>query len=141
MNDVLIPRRVKFRKQHHPRRSGVAKGGTTLAFGEYGIQALESSYLTNRQIEAARIAMTRHIRRGGKVWINVFPDRPMTKHPAESRMGSGKGTPEWWVVNVHPGRVLFELAGVGEDVAREAMRLAMHKLPFKARFITRDGEN
>jgi len=141
VNDVLIPRRVKFRKQHHPRRSGVAKGGTTLAFGEYGIQALESSYLTNRQIEAARIAMTRHIRRGGKVWINVFPDRPMTKHPAESRMGSGKGTPEWWVVNVHPGRVLFELAGVGEDVAREAMRLAMHKLPFKARFITRDGEN
>ncbi|MDR2929602.1 MAG: 50S ribosomal protein L16 [Propionibacteriaceae bacterium] len=138
---MLIPRRVKFRKQHHPGRSGMAKGGTTLAFGEYGIQALEPSYLTNRQIEAARIAMTRHIRRGGKVWINVFPDRPMTKHPAESRMGSGKGTPEWWVVNVKPGRVLFELSGVTEDVAREAMRLAIHKLPFKARFITREGEN
>jgi large subunit ribosomal protein L16 len=138
---MLIPRRVKFRKQHHPRRTGAAKGGTTLAFGEYGIQALESSYLTNRQIEAARIAMTRHIRRGGKVWINVFPDRPMTKHPAESRMGSGKGSPEWWIVNVKPGRVLFELSGVAEEVAREAMRLAIHKLPFKARFITRDGDN
>ena len=119
----------------------MAKGGTSLAFGDYGIQALEPSYLTNRQIEAARIAMTRHIRRGGKVWINVFPDRPMTKHPAESRMGSGKGSPEWWVVNVKPGRVLFELSGVSEDVAREAMRLAIHKLPFKARFITRDGDN
>ena len=138
---MLIPRRVRFRKQHHPKRTGVAKGGTTLAFGDYGIQALEPSYLTNRQIEAARIAMTRHIRRGGKVWINVFPDRPMTKHPAESRMGSGKGTPEWWVVNVKPGRVLFELSGVSEEVAREAMRLAIHKLPFKARFITRDGDN
>ena len=137
---MLIPRRVRFRKQHHPKRTGVAKGGTSLAFGDYGIQALEPSYLTNRQIEAARIAMTRHIRRGGKVWINVFPDRPMTKHPAESRMGSGKGSPEWWVVNVKPGRVLFELSGVAEEVAREAMRLAMHKLPFKARFITRDGE-
>ena len=137
---MLIPRRVKFRKQHHPKRTGAAKGGTTLAFGDYGIQALEPSYLTNRQIEAARIAMTRHIRRGGKVWINVFPDRPMTKHPAESRMGSGKGTPEWWVANIKPGRVLFELSGVDEGVAREAMRLAMHKLPFKARFITRDGE-
>ncbi|MDR2974907.1 MAG: 50S ribosomal protein L16 [Propionibacteriaceae bacterium] len=137
---MLIPRRVKFRKQHHPTRRGNAKGGTSLAFGDYGIQALEPSYLTNRQIEAARIAMTRHIRRGGKVWINVFPDRPMTKHPAESRMGSGKGTPEWWVVNVKPGRVLFELSGVGEDVAREAMRLAIHKLPFKARFIKREGE-
>jgi large subunit ribosomal protein L16 len=137
---MLIPRRVRFRKQHHPHRTGMAKGGTTLAFGEYGIQALESSYLTNRQIEAARIAMTRHIRRGGTVWINVFPDRPMTKHPAESRMGSGKGTPEWWVVNVKPGRVLFELSGVSEEVAREAMRLAIHKLPFKARVIARDGE-
>ena len=137
---MLIPRRVKFRKQHHPHRTGMAKGGTTLAFGDYGIQAMEPAYLTNRQIEAARIAMTRHIRRGGKVWINVYPDRPMTKHPAESRMGSGKGTPEWWVVNVHPGRVLFELSGVAEDVAREAMRLAMHKLPFKARFIAREGD-
>jgi len=136
---MLIPRRVRYRKQQRPHRTGMAKGGTELAFGDFGIQALESSYLTNRQIEAARIAMTRHIRRGGKVWIDVFPDRPMTKHPAESRMGSGKGTPEWWVVNVKPGRVLFELSGVSEEVAREAMRLAIHKLPFKARFIKREA--
>ena len=115
---MLIPRRVKHRKQHHPNRSGAAKGGTKLAFGDYGIQALESSYLTNRQIESARIAMTRHIKRGGKVWINVYPDRPMTKHPAESRMGSGKGSPEWWIANIKPGRVLFELSGVDEPVAR-----------------------
>jgi len=135
---MLIPRRVKHRKQHHPSRTGMAKGGTKLAFGDFGIQALEPSYLTNRQIEAARIAMTRYIRRGGKVWINVYPDRPMTKHPAESRMGSGKGTPEWWIANVKPGRVLFELSGVSEEVAREAMRLAIHKLPFKARFIKRE---
>ena len=136
---MLIPRRVKYRKQHHPKRDGMAKGGTKLAFGEFGIQALESSYLTNRQIESARIAMTRHIKRGGKVWINVYPDRPMTKHPAESRMGSGKGSPEWWVANIKPGRVLFELSGVDEEVAREAMRLAIHKLPFKARFIKREA--
>ena len=136
---MLIPRRVKYRKQHHPKRSGAAKGGTELAFGEYGIQALEGGYLTNRQIEAARIAMTRYIKRGGKVWINVYPDRPMTKHPAESRMGSGKGTPEWWVANIKPGRVLFELSGVPEEVARGAMRLAFHKLPMKARFISREG--
>jgi large subunit ribosomal protein L16 len=135
---MLIPRRVKHRKQHHPNRSGMAKGGTKLAFGDFGIQALESSYLTNRQIESARIAMTRHIKRGGKVWINVYPDRPMTKHPAESRMGSGKGSPEWWIANIKPGRVLFELSGVDETVAREAMRLAIHKLPFKARFIKRE---
>ena len=135
---MLIPRRVKHRKQHHPTRSGMAKGGTKLAFGDFGIQALESSYLTNRQIESARIAMTRHIKRGGKVWINVYPDRPMTKHPAESRMGSGKGSPEWWIANIKPGRVLFELSGVDEPVAREAMRLAIHKLPFKARFIKRE---
>ena len=136
---MLIPRRVKHRKQHHPRRDGAAKGGTKLAFGDYGIQALESSYLTNRQIESARIAMTRHIKRGGKVWINVYPDRPLTKHPAESRMGSGKGSPEFWVANIKPGRVLFELSGVTEEVAREAMRLAIHKLPFKARFIKREA--
>ncbi|TFJ95279.1 50S ribosomal protein L16 [Platysternon megacephalum] len=117
----------------------MAKGGTELAFGEYGIQALASGYLTNRQIESARIAMTRHIKRGGKVWINVYPDRPMTKHPAESRMGSGKGSPEWWIANIKPGRVLFELSGVPEDVAREAMRLAIHKLPMKARFVKREG--
>ena len=136
---MLIPRRVKYRKQHHPKRTGAAKGGTQLAFGDYGIQATEGGYLTNRQIEAARIAMTRYIKRGGKVWINVYPDRPMTKHPAESRMGSGKGTPEWWIANIKPGRVLFELSGVPEDVAREAMRLASHKLPMKARFISREG--
>mgnify|MGYP000912922483 FL=1 len=139
---MLIPRRVKYRKQHHPKRRGMAKGGTQLAFGEFGIQALEPGYLTNRQIEAARIAMTRYIKRGGKVWIDVYPDRPLTKHPAESRMGSGKGTPEFWVVNVKPGRVLFELAGVSEEVASEALRLAIHKLPFKARIIKREaGEN
>ena len=136
---MLIPRRVKYRKQHHPKRTGAAKGGTQLAFGDYGIQATEGGYLTNRQIEAARIAMTRYIKRGGKVWINVYPDRPMTKHPAESRMGSGKGTPEWWIANIKPGRVLFELSGVPEDVAREAMRLAIHTLPMKARFISREG--
>ena len=135
---MLIPRRVKHRKQHHPDRSGAAKGGTQLAFGEYGIQALEPAYLTNRQIESARIAMTRHIRRGGKVWINVYPDRPLTKKPAETRMGSGKGSPEWWVANIKPGRVLFELAGPPEPLAREAMRRAMHKLPMKCRFITRE---
>lgn len=136
---MLIPRRVKFRKQHRPTRDGMAKGGTKLAFGEYGIQALEPTYLTNRQIEAARIAMTRHIKRGGKVWITVYPDRPLTKHPAESRMGSGKGTPEFWVANIKPGRVLFELSGVDEAVAREALRLAIHKLPMKARFIKREA--
>ncbi|MGB3956318.1 MAG: 50S ribosomal protein L16 [Brooklawnia sp.] len=136
---MLIPRRVKHRKQHRPTRGGMAKGGTSLAFGDYGIQAMEPSYLTNRQIEAARIAMTRHIKRGGKVWINVYPDRPLTKHPAESRMGSGKGSPEFWVANIKPGRVLFEMSGVSEDVAREALRLAIHKLPFKARFIKREA--
>ena len=139
---MLIPRRVKFRKQHHPKRSGAAKGGTTLAFGDYGIQAMGPSYLTNRQIEAARIAMTRHMKRGGKVWINVYPDRPLTKKPAETRMGSGKGSPEWWIANIKPGRVVFELSGVDETTAREAMRLAIHKLPFKARFIKREaGDN
>ena len=137
---MLMPRRVKYRKQHHPKRRGAAKGGTTLAFGEYGIQALTPAYVTNRQIESARIAMTRHIKRGGKVWINIYPDRPLTKKPAETRMGSGKGSPEWWVANVKPGRVMFELSGVPEDVAREAMRRAIHKLPMKARFITRETE-
>ena len=135
---MLIPRRVKHRKQHHPARNGQAKGATKLAFGDYGIQALESSYLTNRQIESARIAMTRHIKRGGKVWINVYPDRPMTKHPAESRMGSGKGSPEWWIANIKPGRVLFELADVNEETAREALRLASHKLPIRCKFVKRE---
>ena len=136
---MLIPRRVKHRKQHHRDRHGMSKGGNEISFGEFGIQALEPTYLTNRQIEAARIAMTRYIKRGGKVWINVYPDRPLTKKPAETRMGSGKGSPEWWVVNVKPGRMLFELAGVPEPGAREAMRLAMHKLPMKCRFVRREG--
>jgi large subunit ribosomal protein L16 len=135
---MLIPRRTAHRKQHRPDRHGKATGGTRVAFGEYGIQALEHSYVTNRQIEAARIAMTRHIRRGGKVWINIYPDRPLTKKPAETRMGSGKGSPEWWVANVKPGRVMFELSGVAEPVAREALRRAMHKLPMKCRFVKRE---
>jgi large subunit ribosomal protein L16 len=135
---MLIPRRVKHRKQHHPSRSGASKGGTTVAFGEFGIQALTPAYVTNRQIEAARIAMTRHIKRGGKVWINIYPDRPLTKKPAETRMGSGKGHPEWWVANVKPGRVMFEVAGVSEELAREAMTRAIHKLPLKARIIKRE---
>ncbi|WP_084127919.1 50S ribosomal protein L16 [Demequina sp. NBRC 110055] len=136
---MLIPRRVKYRKQHHPKRSGMATGGTQVTFGDFGIQALEPAYVTNRQIEAARIAMTRHIKRGGKVWINIYPDRPLTKKPAEVRMGSGKGSPEWWVANVKPGRVMFELAGVPEELAREALRRAQHKLPMKTRFVTREG--
>ena len=134
----MIPRRVKHRKQHHPSRSGAAKGGTTVSFGEFGIQALIPAYVTNRQIEAARIAMTRHIKRGGKVWINIYPDRPLTKKPAETRMGSGKGHVEFWVANVKPGRVMFEVAGVSEELAREAMTRAIHKLPLKARIIKRE---
>ena len=135
---MLIPRRVKYRKQHHPSRKGQATGGTTVTFGEYGIQAVTHAYVTNRQIEAARIAMTRHIKRGGKVWINIYPDRPLTKKPAETRMGSGKGSPEWWVANVKPGRVMFEVAGVDEQLAREALTRAIHKLPMKARIIKRE---
>jgi len=137
---MLMPRKVRHRKQQRGRLTGMAKGGTRLAFGDYGIQAVEPGWLTNRQIEAARIAMTRHIKRGGKVWINVFPDKPVTQKPAETRMGSGKGNPEKWVAVVKPGRVLFELSGVPEAVAREAIRLAIHKLPMRARFITRDVE-
>ena len=136
---MMIPRKVKHRKQHHPRRTGAAKGGTRVQFGDFGIQALEPHYVTNRQIESARIAMTRHIRRGGKVWINIFPDRPLTKKPAETRMGSGKGSPEWWVANVKPGRILFEMSFPNEVVAREAMRRAIHKLPMKCRIVTREG--
>ena len=136
---MLIPRRVKHRKQHHPGRSGASTGGTEITFGDYGIQAVAPAYVTNRQIEAARIAMTRHVKRGGKVWINIYPDRPLTKKPAETRMGSGKGSPEWWIANVKPGRIMFELSGVPEETAREAMRLAMHKLPMKTRFVTREG--
>jgi large subunit ribosomal protein L16 len=136
---MLIPRRVKHRKQHHPGRSGASTGGTEITFGDYGIQAVTPAYVTNRQIEAARIAMTRHVKRGGKVWINIYPDRPLTKKPAETRMGSGKGSPEWWIANVKPGRILFELAGVPEELAREAMSRAQHKLPMKTRFIVREG--
>ncbi len=135
---MLIPRRVKHRKQHHPSRTGMSKGGTVVSFGDFGIQALEPAYVTNRQIEAARIAMTRHIKRGGKVWINIYPDRPLTKKPAETRMGSGKGSPEWWIANVKPGRVMFEISGVTEDIATEAMTRAIHKLPMKCRVVRRE---
>lgn len=137
---MLMPRKVRHRKVQRGRMKGVAKGGTKVTFGDYGIQALEPGWLTARQIEAARIAMTRKIRRGGKVWINVFPDKPITQKPAETRMGSGKGNPEAWVAVVKPGRVLFELSGVPEPLAREAMRLAIHKLPMKARFVVRHDE-
>ena len=135
---MLIPKRVAHRKQHHPRRTGKAKGGTKVEFGAYGLQALTSAYVTNRQIEAARIAMTRHLKRGGKVWINIYPDRPITKKPAETRMGSGKGSPEWWVANIKPGRVMFEVTFPDDKVARQALERAMHKLPMKCRIITRD---
>ena len=135
---MLIPRKVKHRKQHHPSRSGMSKGGTVVSFGDFGIQALEPAYVTNRQIEAARIAMTRQIKRGGKVWINIYPDRPLTKKPAETRMGSGKGSPEWWIANVKPGRVMFEISGVTEEIAIEAMTRAIHKLPMKCRVVRRE---
>ena len=135
---MLMPRKVKHRKQQRGRTNGFSKGATELAFGEYGIQALEPGWLTARQIEAARIAMTRHIKRGGKVWINVFPDKPVTKKPAETRMGSGKGNPEFWVAVVKPGRVLFELSYPSEQTAREALARAVQKLPIKARIITRE---
>ena len=135
---MLMPKKVKHRKTHRGRLTGTSKGGTEVNHGQYGIQALEPGWITARQIEAARIAMTRHIKRGGKVWINVFPDRPITKKPAETRMGSGKGSPEWWVANIKPGRVLFELSGVNETIAREALTRAIHKLPLKARIIKRE---
>jgi large subunit ribosomal protein L16 len=135
---MLMPKKVKHRKQHRGRMKGLAKGGTAVNFGDYGIQALEPGWITDHQIESARVAITRHIRRGGKVWINIFPDKPYTKKPAETRMGSGKGNPEGWVAVVKPGRVLFELSGVSEPLAREAMRLAGHKLPIKSRFVKRE---
>ncbi|HIE12550.1 MAG TPA: 50S ribosomal protein L16 [Desulfotomaculum sp.] len=135
---MLQPKRVKFRRHHRGRMTGKAKGGTTVHFGDYGLQALEPAWVTARQIEAARIAMTRHIRRGGKVWIRIFPDKPVTAKPAETRMGSGKGSPEYWVAVVKPGRILFEIGGISEDVAREAMRLAAHKLPLKTKFVMRE---
>ena len=136
---MLSPKRVKYRKQMKGRMRGNATRGTEVSFGEYGLQSLDRGWISNRSIEAARIAMTRHIKRGGKVWINIYPDRPLTKKPAETRMGSGKGSPEWWVANVKPGRVLFEISGVEESVAREALRLAIHKLPLKARILRREG--
>ena len=136
---MLAPKKVRHRKQQRGRMRGQAKGGTEVHFGDFGLLALEPGWVTNRQIEAARVAMTRHIRRGGKVWINIFPDKPITKKPAETRMGSGKGNPEAWVAVVKPGRVMFELAGVPEPVAREAIRRAAMKLPIKAKFISRVG--
>ena len=136
---MLMPRKVKHRKEHRGRTRGTSKGGTAVTFGDYGIMALEPGWITARQIEAARIAMTRHIKRGGKVWINVFPDKPVTQKPAETRMGSGKGNPERWVAVVKPGRIMFELAGVNEELARGAMERAIQKLPIKAKFVTRAG--
>ncbi|TDX49281.1 50S ribosomal protein L16 [Orenia marismortui] len=141
---MLIPKRVKHRKQHRGRMKGKAQRGNKVTFGDYGLQALEPAWINNRQIEAARIAITRKIKRGGKVWINIFPDKPVTAKPAETRMGSGKGAPEHWVAVVKPGRVMFELGGVDEELARDAMRLAAHKLPIKTKFVKReemDGES
>ena len=137
---MLLPKKTKYRKQQRGRRRGVAKGQQRVQFGDYGLKALEAGWVTNRQIEAARIAMTRKIRRGGKVWINVFPDKPVSQKPAETRMGSGKGAPEHWVAVVKPGRVMFELSGVSESLAREAMRLASMKLPITTRFVKREVE-
>ena len=137
---MLMPKRVKHRKQHRGRMAGASKGGTTVQFGEYGLKALEAGWVTNRQIEAARIAATRKIRRSGKVWINLFPDKPFTKKPAETRMGSGKGSPEGWVAVVKPGRVMFELAGVDEPLAKEALRLAGQKLPLRTKFVRREAD-
>ncbi len=137
---MLQPKRVKYRKAHRGKRRGKAQSGNTLAFGDYGLQALESAWISSDQIEAGRRAITRHIRRGGKVWIRIFPDKPVTKKPAETRQGGGKGAPEYWVAVVKAGRVIFELGGVGEKVAREAIRLASHKLPIKTRFLLREAE-
>jgi large subunit ribosomal protein L16 len=133
-----MPKKVRHRKMQRGRMRGQAKGGTTVNFGDFGLMAIEPGWITNRQIEAARIAMTRHIRRGGKVWINIFPDKPVTKKPAETRMGSGKGNPESWVAVVKPGRVMFEIAGVSEELARQAILRAAHKLPIKTKFVTRE---
>ena len=135
---MLIPRRVKHRKQHHPKRAGKSKGGTTVAFGDYGVQAMEPAYVTNRQIEAARIAMTRFMKREGKVWIRIFPDKPITKKPNEVRMGKGKGALSHYVAVIHPGKILFEIDGVKRIVAEEALRLASQKLPVQTKFIERN---
>ena len=136
---MLMPKRVKYRRVQRGRLKGKASRGNKLAYGQYGLVALEPAWVTSNQIEAARIAMTRYIRRGGKVWIKIFPDKPITEKPAETRMGSGKGSPEYWVAVVKPGRVMFEMDGVAEDVAREAMRLASHKLPIKCKFAKKEG--
>ncbi|HMM07108.1 MAG TPA: 50S ribosomal protein L16 [Clostridiales bacterium] len=135
---MLIPKRVKHRKQHRGRMAGKATKGNFVAYGEYGLQATECGWITSRQIEAARIAMTRYMKRGGNVWIKIFPHKPVTEKPAETRMGSGKGSPEYWVAVVKPGRVMFEVSGVSEEIAREAIRLAQHKLPVKSKFIKRE---
>jgi large subunit ribosomal protein L16 len=132
---MLMPKKVRYRKQHRGRRTGAAYRGSSLNFGSFGLKALEPSWLTNRQIEAGRIAMTRYVKRGGKIWIRVFPDKPVSKKPQETRMGKGKGAPEFWVAVVQPGRILYEMEGVDENVAREAMRLAAHKLPLRTRFV------
>ena len=138
---MLLPKRVKYRRVHRGRLKGKAYRGNKVTYGDYGLQALEPAWITSNQIESARIAMTRYIKRGGQVWIKIFPDKPVTEKPAETRMGSGKGSPEYWVAVVKPGRVLFEIKGVAEETAREAMRLAMHKLPIKCKFVKReDGE-
>lgn len=135
---MLAPRKVKYRKQQRGRMKGKAYRGSTLSFGDYGLQALEPAWITSQQIEAARVAITRHVKRGGKVWIRIFPDKPVTKKPAETRMGKGKGSPEYWVAVVKPGRVLFELSGVAPNVAKEALRLASMKLPIKTRFLSKE---
>ena len=135
---MLMPKRTKYRRVHRGRMKGQAKGGTRVTFGDYGLQSIEPGWITARQIEAARVAMTRHIKRGGKVWINIFPDKPVTEKPAETRMGSGKGTPEFWVAVIKPGRVMFEMSGVTEELAREALRLAAHKLPVQTKFVARE---
>ena len=135
---MLMPKRVKYRKVQRGRMTGAASRGNKVSYGEFGIQALEPGWITGNQIEAARIAMTRYTKRGGKVWINIFPDKPVTEKPAETRMGSGKGSPEYWVAVVKPGRVMFEIAGVSEEVAREALRLASHKLPVKCKIVKRE---
>jgi large subunit ribosomal protein L16 len=137
---MLSPKRVKHRRVHRGRMTGKATRGNTVTYGDFGLQALEPAWITSNQIEAARVAMTRYIRRGGQVWIKIFPDKPVTKKPAETRMGSGKGSPEYWVAVVKPGRVMFEIGGVNEETAREAMRLAANKLPIKCKFIPKDSE-
>ena len=137
---MLLPKRVKYRRVHRGRMKGTATRGNTVTYGDYGLQALEPAWITSNQIEAARIAMTRYIKRGGQVWIKIFPDKPITEKPAETRMGSGKGSPEYWVAVVKPGRVMFEIGGVPENLAREAMRLAAHKLPVKCKFVAKSTE-